>query len=462
MIAIAAVAVLGMTPQSVSSPHSVRWDGGFNPFLPLHEYIPDAEPRVFGNRLYLYGSHDRAGSRKFCDTILRVWSAPLNDLTKWRDHGIVFSTKAEGAAGDDVPWTDNDLYAPDVVEKDGKYYLFAYIVGAPMAVAVSDKPSGPFKVKSQIKAPPGAPNDFGGWGQYIDPGVLVDNDGKVHLYWGFQRSHYAQLDPKTMTDIVPGTYRPDIIPKAAPFNYFEACSPRRIGNRYYLVYADGGLLVYATSDRPEGPFKYGGTIITNGRDYPGGNIHGGLVNLHGQWFVTYHRMTNGTIFSRRTCIERIEILPDGSIPQVQMTSMGFSRGLDPYQKTPADVACILTGGNMVTEFDPRTQAVVRNRVGSVLGYRTFVFPAKPPTRMELEYRPRGTEGTFEVWLGHPDKGGKKIGAMDIAAASREEWQTMMLAVDPESGRHDLFFRFQGKDGSGRGEIAQLRSFRFLP
>lgn len=455
MVLAAAFLSLGLSVQE-----SVRWDGGFNPFLPLHEYIPDAEPRVFGDRLYVYGSHDRAGSKKFCDTILKVWSAPLNDLTNWRDHGISFSTRTVNGHADDVPWTDNELYAPDVVEKNGKYYLFAYIVGAPMAVAVSDKPSGPFRLVSQIKAPPGAPRDFGGWGQYIDPGVLVDRDGKVHIYWGYLSSHYAQLDPRTMTDIVPGTYRANIIPKESPFNFFEACSPRRIGNRYYLVYADGGKLVYAIADHPEGPFRYGGLIITNGRDYPGGNIHGGLVNLHGQWFITYHRMTNRTIFSRRTCVERIQIRPDGSIPEVEMTSMGFSRGLDPRQKTPADVACVLTGGNWVTEFDARTRAVVGNRAGSMLGYRTFVFGKQAPKKLDIEFRPMGSGGTLEVWTGRTIGQGVRIGRTTIPAESSSQWRSITLDVSPAPGRHDLFFRF-GESGESRSnEIAQIRSFQF--
>lgn len=456
------MAVCSLVLAGGASSSRVQWDGGFNPFLPLHAYIPDAEPRIFGDRLYMYGSHDRPNSNKFCDTILKVWSAPLNDFTKWTDHGVILSTKAERHFGDDVPWTDNDLYAPDVVENNGRYYLFAYIVGAPMAVAVAEKPWGPFKVLGQIKAPPGSPPDFGGWGQYIDPGVLVDDDGKVHLYWGYKRSYYAQLDPRTMTDIVPGTYRTDIIPTSAPFNFFEACSPRKIDGRYYLVYADGGTLVYATADRPEGPFRYGGRIIDNGRDYPGGNNHGGLVQLHGEWFITYHRMTNGTIFSRRTCIERIQILRDGSIPEVQMTSMGFSRGLNPLQRTPADVACILTGGNMVTEFHPRVRAVVGNTGGSLIGYRTYVFPSQPPTRLEVEYRPRGASGTIEVWQERPSDSGKPIGRLSVPAGSRDEWRFETIPVQTKPGRHDLYFRFVLGEREREGEIAQVRSFQFLP
>ncbi|WP_432651095.1 hypothetical protein [Huintestinicola sp.] len=66
-----------------------------NPYLPRYEYIPDGEPRVFGDRIYVYGSHDKAGSDSFCDFVLKYWSAPLSDPTKWVCHGDIFHTKAD-------------------------------------------------------------------------------------------------------------------------------------------------------------------------------------------------------------------------------------------------------------------------------------------------------------------------------------------------------------------------------
>ena len=65
-----------------------------NPYLPNWEYIPDGEPRVFGSRIYVYGSHDRSGSDKFCDYVLKCWSAPLDDLENWVCHGDIFHTRA--------------------------------------------------------------------------------------------------------------------------------------------------------------------------------------------------------------------------------------------------------------------------------------------------------------------------------------------------------------------------------
>lgn len=76
-----------------------------NPYLPCWEYIPDGEPRVFGDRVYIYGSHDRAGSDEFCDYILKCWSAPVNDLNNWVCHGVTFRVKPEGDRPSDTDWT---------------------------------------------------------------------------------------------------------------------------------------------------------------------------------------------------------------------------------------------------------------------------------------------------------------------------------------------------------------------
>lgn len=84
-------------------------------------------------------------------------------------------------------------------------------------------------------------------------------------------------------------------------------------------------------------------------------------------------MTNGSIMSRRACVERIEILPDGSIPSVEMTSLGFQESLSPYQETPADLACVLTGGCFITEKNVFERVITNIREGCVIGYKYFDF-----------------------------------------------------------------------------------------
>ncbi|MBQ7980524.1 MAG: family 43 glycosylhydrolase, partial [Oscillospiraceae bacterium] len=321
-----------------------------NPYLPLWEYIPDGEPRVFGDRVYVYGSHDRPASDSFCDKKLKVWSASVDNLNDWVCHGDIFHTEDDRDHTCDTDWAKgNYLYAPDVVEKDGKYYLYAYIMGAKGCVAVSDKPEGPFKLISSYEYT--IPDEVCCNGWFIDPGVLVDDDGKVYIYCGFEKSFMAQVDESNMYKIVDGSCIEDINPVEEPVEFFEACSPRKLGDTYYLIYSPrrGSRLAYATSDKPTGPFEYRGYIVDNGDDYPGGNDHGSICQINGQWYIFYHRMTNGTIMSRRACVEKIEILPDGSIPTVEMTSLGFEESLLPYRQTPAEIACVLRGGCFVTE-----------------------------------------------------------------------------------------------------------------
>lgn len=183
-----------------------------NPYLPLWEYIPDGEPRVFGNRVYVYGSHDRVGHDQFCDYVLKCWSAPVDDLGHWTDHGVIFRTRDTFDHPADTDWTKehNELYAPDVVEKDGKYYLFAYIIGAKGCVAMSDRPEGPFTLLGRYKYTIPDSVCVNGW--FIDPGVLVDDDGQVYIACGFERSFIAKIDPQDMTHVLDGTYLEHIIP----------------------------------------------------------------------------------------------------------------------------------------------------------------------------------------------------------------------------------------------------------
>ncbi len=432
-----------------------------NPYLPRWEYIPDGEPRVFGNRIYVYGSHDRVNSIDFCDDKLKVWSAPLSDPNKWICHGDCFRT-VDGETPSNVDWTDNLLFAPDVVERDGKYYLYAYIVGAKGCIGVSDRPEGPFRLLSKYKYD--IPNHYDD-GTFIDPGVLVDDDGRVYIYCGYQGSYMAELKPN-MYEVVDGSYKLDIIPTAEPHRFFEACSPRKVGNNYYMIYSPqtGSRLDYATSDSPTGPFTYRGTIVDNGVDYPGGNNHGSICNINGQWYIFYHRMTNGTIMSRRGCVERIEILPDGSIPQVEMTSLGFEEALDPYQPTDADTACYLTGGCLITERDIFERPITAVTDGCVMGWKYFDFgddDASAWMGLRIKIRGLGCRGRLRVYADSPD--GEEIGCAEFGSGDAVlSTKTKLL-----KGRHAIFFRAEaGYEGwfadSMKGRhLLELEKFVFI-
>lgn len=445
-----------------------------NPYLPLWEYIPDGEPRVFGDRLYVYGSHDNAGSTKFCDYVLKCWSAPLSGLNNWVCHGDIFRTQATADYQADTNWTDgtNYLYAPDVVEKDGKYYLYAYIINSTGCVAVSDKPEGPFKLLSKYKYT--IPDEICCNGWFIDPGVLVDDDGRTYIYCGFERSFMAEVNSDNMYEILDGTCIEHVIPieKNESFPdedclFFEACSPRKVGDTYYLIYSPkrGSRLAYATSDKPIGPFTYRGYIVDNGVDYPGGNDHGSIANINGQWYIFYHRMTNGTIMSRRGCVEKIEILPDGSIPPVEMTSLGFENSLNPYKITPAEIACVLKGGVTVTEKNVFERVLTNIFEDCVMGYKYFDFGDDFGSRtMEFSADIIGTgcDSTLHILI--DGENGEEIGTLKIG----RNGGVVSERVKAVTGRHSVFFKVTTeypRDWSGESFrhrcLFEMRSFVFM-
>ncbi|MCR4598564.1 MAG: family 43 glycosylhydrolase [Acetatifactor sp.] len=422
-----------------------------NPILPLWECIPDGEPRLFGDRVYLYGSHDRYGCSRFCDYKLKAWSASVNDLNHWVCHGHIFQTRPDTDHESSVPHTSNELYAPDVVEKDGKYYLFTYIVGAKGCVSVSDKPEGPFKFLSTYEY---APEDAGDDGIYNDPGVLVDDDGKVYIYYGFEGSNMNELDPETMYKVLPGSLKKRVMDDRAEVpvekRFYEASSPRKIGDTYYLIYSPrkGSRLAYATSDSPTGPFTYRGYLIDNGIDYPGGNNHGSLCKIGDQWYVFYHRMTNDSVFSRRACVEKVQILPDGTIPPVEMTSLGFEESLTPYEPVKAEIACVLKGGCFVTEKDVFRRVVTKVTDGCVVGFKYFDFGEDDSTKtMELAVKVvgMGCKGKLHVWIDGTQT------AEELAAEQGEQSEATAEGHGcmTQEGLEIIWYSSEGKKQAGR-------------
>ncbi len=445
-----------------------------NPYLPLWEYIPDGEPRVFGDRIYVYGSHDNAGSVKFCDYVLKCWSAPLNDLNNWVCHGDIFRTTATADYPADTGWTnkENYLYAPDVVEKDGKYYLYAYIINSIGCVAVSDKPEGPFRLLRKYKYT--IPDEICCNGWFIDPGVLVDDDGRTYIYCGFERSFMAEVNSDNMYEILDNTCIEHIIPTEPNERFpdkdslfFEACSPRKIGDTYYLIYSPkkGSRLAYATSDKPTGPFTYRGYIVDNSADHPGGNDHGSIALINGQWYIFYHRMTNGTIMSRRGCVEKINILPDGTIPTVEMTSLGFEDSLDPYKITPAEIACVLKGGAAVTEKNVFERVITNIFEDCVIGYKYFDFGDDFGSKtMELSVNVNGMGCDSILHVLADGENGEEIGRLRVG----RNGGVITERVKALTGRHSVFFKVSTeypRDWSGesfrRRCLFEMLSFVFM-
>ncbi len=456
-----------------------------NPYLPLYEYVPDGEPRIFENRLYIYGSHDRSGGNWFCLEDYVVWSAPLDDLGDWRYEGVSYR-KDQDPHNSDGKW---ELFAPDVVQgPDKRYYLF-YCIRKKLefGVAVSSSPAGPFEFYGHVHYADGS--IFHEYMPY-DPSVLVDDNGHIYLYYGYTSETIAVklggsvslgcMAVELAQDMLTVVSEPvvclprDVNTKGTGFEdhgYYEAPSMRKINGQYYLVYSSEVCheLCYAVSKEPTKGFVFGGVIISNadigmnGRKDPvclPGNNHGGIVCINGQYYIFYQRHTQCTQFSRQGCAEPIRILPDGTIPQVGVTSSGLTGGALPaFGVWPAAYACHLTykdseemlsyrnadssvfpciwEDTSVADESKREQYIRNITDGTTIGFKYFSAENVSGIRLML----RGnSDGSVELRSDDP-KNGECLAVADISIHA-DTWQAISVPFF-WNGIHALYFLYHG-------------------
>ena len=488
----------------------------YNPYLPLYEYVPDGEPHLFNGRVYIYGSHDRAGGVKYCEGDYVTWSAPEDDLTDWRYEGVIYHRTDDPSNKEDKL----QLWAPDVTQgPDGRYYLYyCYSFYPEIGVAVSDSPAGPFTFYGHVHYPANI-RDGATLREYMpfDPAVLTDSDGRVYLYYGFAPAAEKEmkLDPndfppekraevEAMAARLPKfgengmvvELEPDMLTtKEEPrvcipgghhtagtgfegHGFFEASSIRKVGDKYYFVYSShkSHELCYAVSDRPDSGFRYGGTLVSNGdvgldgRTKPVntlGNNHGGMVQANGEWYIFYHRQTNGTEFSRQGCAEKLEIAPDGSIRQVEITSCGLNGGpLKAEGAYPAAIACHITSEttmDYINYNDPvmkrqtritaeetgsghSEQYITGIEKGSKVGYKYFDFDGAKTLTLTVRGNFSGS-----VSISGDEMGEKGAFGGELSVHSGD-WTEVSYPVS-FSGKSALYLTFDGEGSMDLKTIA---------
>lgn len=480
----------------------------FNPYLPVTVCIADEEPHVFGDRVYLFGSHDRPGGETFCELDYEVWSAPVDDLGSWTCHGIVYSAKQDPEYSERKPY----LFAPDVVQgNDGRFYLYYALGGwrgkhgyeGPVSVAVSGTPAGKYEYLGVVRNPDGTP-----FREKItfDPGVINDG-GVIRLYFGtsYFFDEYKRFPTKRLYQFIEskvfdrsfsemkggmtGAYtvclaedmrtvisQPKLVvpakTKGTDFEghaFFEAASIRKLKGKYYFLYSsrNNHELCYAISDRPDEGFVYGGTIVSGGDiGYQGrkpkdrlnltGNNHGSIEEINGKYYIFYHRMTDKSTYSRQACAEEIQIGPEGRIGQVEITSCGLNGGPLPARgEYPAAIACVLTNGHMTH--------VTNGKLEKKLPCITY--------RNDRAVIADITDGTVIGYRWFHFQGGEKLsleltgdfhGTVQVSTALLGKPMAELPAVSGEaaplclSGECPMYLTFRGTGN------AMLHKIRFLP
>jgi arabinoxylan arabinofuranohydrolase len=428
-----------------------------NPFLPLEYCIPDGEPRVFGDRVYIYGSCDTVNAHVYCSSNYYVFSASIYDLEHWTNHGIVFASQGPNS---EVSWSKGMLYAPDVIEKEGIYYMYFCLSDGSEGVATSLSPAGPFTHATRMYYPKSI--EEGGPLRHIDPAAFVDEDGKAYYYWGQFQAQAAQLEDN-MRELIDQTYQSAIITEEQHF-FHEGSSMRKIGDTYYLIYCDistkrANSLAYATSKSPLGPFTYQGVIINNYESDPESwNNHGSIVEINGQWYIFYHRSSNNSVYSRRACAEPIFFDEKGKIRTVEMTTQGFSPSPSAYDRMTFSRACYVKNGSYLTQDEHQAHIVVNNKNGSIIGFKYLDFgplEAKGELNFSVRINPLVEYGSMEIILDSQE--GVVIGTLAFQK-TEEEWVNLSTQVQAVSGIHAVYFKFYGNSDES---LCDINWFSFL-
>ena len=408
-----------------------------NPIVPPGVYMADPTARVWDDgKLYIYGSVDENTS-DYCSHRYHVLST--ENMLDWTIHEHSFISRGEG---DQVPYSDALLYAPDCQARGDTFYLYYCQPDRDYAegVAVSTDPAGPFLNGTAINV---------GEYQEIDPCLFIDDDGQGYYMWGQMSLKMAKMNPDMRT-IDPGTVIDSVITEKAHYFHEGAHMVKRNG-LYYLLYAHLGradmptCIGYCTGPSPTGPFRYGGVIVDNDHCDPGNwNNHGSIMEYHGQWYVFYHRSSHGSKMMRRMCVEPIRFNDDGSINEVEMTSQGAGPPLSAASQIPAERACLLQGNVRVEAVGDRNEALTGIRDEDRAAYKYLDFGAGVDS-IRVRVKPGKHAGGISFRAGMP--WGPYLGYAEVPVSEREAWIELAVPVNPGervTGIRALWLVFDGE------------------
>jgi len=415
-------------------------------------FTADPAPIVFDGTVYLYTSHDEDDATGFKMVDWRLYTS--TDMVNWTDRGEVASLKT-------FPWAvqSNDAWAPQVIERSGKFYLYApvSVPGNPknvIAVAVADRPEGPFK-DALGHALVGPADGF------FDPTVLIDDDGQAYLYWGNPNLWYVRLNK----DMV--SYSGNIGKiERRPADYQEGPWFYKHEGKYYLAFASTCCpegIGYAMSDRPTGPWTYKGRIMEHNAastgNHPGIVDYKGSTYLFGFDYELNFALTPIHHERRSVTVARFDYNPDGTIPELgwwNRTGAPQIGTLDPYRTVEAETIAwtsrIKRDRDRPFYWAPGVTTAKSEAVGMYVTRITDLsyikvagvgFGTPGASRFSARVASAGGMGTIELHLDRAD--GPLVAKLRVSATGGlDAWRTIEVPVSGAIGTHDLFMVFRGE------------------
>ena len=406
------------------------------------KYTADPAPMVYNDTVFLYTTHDEDDAEGFKMQDWLLYTS--TDMVNWTDHGVVASLKS-------FDWVkrDNGAWAEQVVERNGKFYMYCPIHGNGIGVLVSDSPYGPFK------DPLGKPLVWQKehWDD-IDPTVFIDEDGQAYMYWGNPNCYYVKLNEDMIS------YSGDIVKlKETPEHYQEGPWFYKRNGHYYLAFASTCCpegIGYAMSDSPTGPWKTKGYIMRP-TERTRGN-HPGIMDYKGKSYVfglNYDllKLETNTHYERRSVsVAEMHYNEDGTIQEVPYwadTKLEQIGTFNPFRKVEAETMAWGYGLKTAPNAD-KSLSVVDVNNGEYICVRGVNFGKNKARRFEVSALPL-EGGNLKIRLDAPD--GKIVGNVNIPQGNEtSKYELYSCEVNAVSGIHDLYLSFEGEKNKDLFEL----------
>jgi arabinoxylan arabinofuranohydrolase len=406
------------------------------------KYTADPAPMVYNDTVFLYTTHDEDDAEGFKMQDWLLYTS--TDMVNWTDHGVVASLKS-------FDWVkrDNGAWAEQVVERNGKFYMYCPIHGNGIGVLVSNSPYGPFK------DPLGKPLVWQKehWDD-IDPTVFIDEDGQAYMYWGNPNCYYVKLNEDMIS------YSGDIVKlKETPEHYQEGPWFYKRNGHYYLAFASTCCpegIGYAMSDSPTGPWKTKGYIMRP-TERTRGN-HPGIMDYKGKSYVfglNYDllKLETNTHYERRSVsVAEMHYNEDGTIQEVPYwadTKLEQIGTFNPFRKVEAETMAWGYGLKTTPNAD-KSLSVVDVNNGEYICVRGVDFGKNKARRFEVSALPL-EGGNLKIRLDAPD--GKIVGNVNIPQGNEiSKYELYSCEVNAVSGIHDLYLSFEGENNKDLFEL----------
>jgi len=412
------------------------------------KFTADPAPMVWNDTVFLYTSHDDDSAVNFLMTDWMLYTT--TDMVNWRDRGSPASLKS-------FKWTGtNGAWAPQTIQRNGKFYMYTPIQLQGIGVLVSNTPYGPFTDPlGKALVNNGSPA--------IDPTVFIDSDGQAYLYWGNPDAYYVKLN----ADMISYSGSITMIPRLQ--SYQEGPWFYKRGNFYYLAFASTCCpegIGYAMSSSPTGPWTYKGSIM-DGNPNSSGN-HPGIIDFKGKSYVfgfnyaINYSLTTVHRERRSVCLAEMTYNADGTIQKVPWWGGGMPSGpgvaqvgtLDPYVQVEAETMAWSQG----VKTEPCGEGgmdVTSIQNGDFIKLKGVDF-GTGASSFDARVASATAGGNIELRLDSAK--GKLAGTCTVAGTGGwQTWTTKSCPVSGATGVHDLFLMFTG---SGTGDLFNFDWWKF--